>query len=695
MDAPLSSTSSVELDTPPATESEYGSGATATEERRKKSKSSKSKKKKKVKEKEKEKKKKKGKDKESSDPSSSSSSSSITTTKKKTRLQKNKKERRTSDADSKVSQGGGGPSLSATSLTVVASRAGGVGGTLKKDPHPHHLGGLHPVAPAAEDQDYMDNHHEIGIKEILVVEMLGEGSFCNVWKGKCRGKEVLIRILKLQSNSLSHKDISELREEVKRLSKIRNPHIVLFMGACLEPGYLTLVTEYMPSNLEIKLLRDRDRKDITPYQRLKMAKDAALGIQWLHKMNTPMVHMNLHLSNLLVGNDGMVKIADFGFLNMRRKCAGRRDLASFVYMAPEFLRDGTKSEKCDVYSFACCLAEILTGAFDTTTTARAIFGLLRERAPRVEVFKSLKREILLSNQPEVVLYDKIVIRGTRPKLSADHVPPPLAALIRRSWSPKPEERPNFDEIINVLDTAIIDAVINDNAGRALWRDNFTGRTRVTWEDFVAALCGMFMIPLPVLNDDKKLDVHWRCLKALLVKGGIDDPDGRLMQGSGMVTLESFGGNLACFGPLMNLMGVAFLTRIRSVVELECFHGYITPEMAEERLADQQPGTFLLRLSSHAGIFTVSVVTRKGVEHKRILYKATSDFGPVYLYNSCPHRSLNDLLRAERASFQHPFSSSRYKKLLALDVEVGSSSGVPSQRLKADYLIPNGWDDDRS
>jgi hypothetical protein len=40
---------------------------------------------------------------------------------------------------------------------------------------------------------------------------------------------------------------------------------------------------------------------------------------------------------------------------------------------------------------------------------------------------------------------------------------------------------------------------------------------------VGALCGMFMIPLPILNDDKKLDVHWRCLKALLVKGGIDDP----------------------------------------------------------------------------------------------------------------------------------------------------------------------------
>jgi serine/threonine protein kinase len=632
---PLSSASSVELD---VSSSSSGSASSVVDE---KGKHGKPIKKKKKKTKEKEKKGKKGKEKEREKESPTKSK---------------KKERRSSDAESTKAEG---VSLAATGC-LAATATSRLGRVIKKE--------VHPVA--LEDQEYMDNHHEIGIKEILVVEMLGEGSFCNVWKGKCRGKEVLIRILKLPPGSLSNKDMSELREEVKRLSKIRNPHIVLFMGACLEPGYLTLVTEYMPSNLEIKLLRDRDRKDITPYQRLKMAKDAALGVQWLHKMNTPMVHMNLHLSNLLVGNDGMVKIADFGFLNMRRKCAGRRDLASFVYMAPEFLRDGTKSEKCDVYSFACCLAEILTGE---------------------EVFKSLKREILLSNQPEVVLYDKIVIRGTRPKLSVDHVPPPLAALIRRSWSPKPEERPNFDEIINVLDTAIIDAVINDNAGRTLWRNSFTGRTRVAWEDFVAALCNMFMIPVPVLNDDKKLDVHWRCLKALLVKGGIDDPDGRLMQGSGMVTLESFGSNLACFGPLMNLMGIAYLTRIRSVVELECFHGYITPEMAEERLTDQQPGTFLLRLSSHAGIFTVSVVTRKGVEHKRILYKATSDFGPVYLYNSCPHRSLQDLLRAERSSFQHPFSSSRYKKLLALDADMGNS--MP--RLKSEYLIPNGWDDDHS
>jgi hypothetical protein len=50
------------------------------------------------------------------------------------------------------------------------------------------------------------------------------------------------------------------------------------------------------------------------------------------------------------------------------------------------------------------------------------------------------------------------------------------------------------------------------------------------------------------------------------------------------------------------------------------------------------------------------------------------------------------LRAERASFQHPFSSSRYKKLLALDVD---TSGGAAPRLKADYLIPSGWEDAHS
>jgi len=288
----------------------------------------------------------------------------------------------------------------------------------------------------------MARHLNLSATDIQVEERLGEGSFCQLWKGKCRKKPVLVRILK--STDIEHEAYCE---EVKRLSKIRNPHIVLFMGACLEPGYYALVTEYMPSNLEIKLLQNKNRKDMfTLYKRLKMAKDAALGIQWLHKMNT--YHMNLHLSNFLVDNDDVVKIADFGFFNTRRKCAERPDLANLVYMPPEYLSDGRVSEKCDVYSFACCLTEILTGQ---------------------GVFKTLKTQIRLSSNPESLLYEKIVTRGTRPKILPEHVPSSLVELLRRSLETLPEKRPNFDQIIAALDSAMIDAAINDEAGRTLWR----------------------------------------------------------------------------------------------------------------------------------------------------------------------------------------------------------------------------------
>lgn len=64
------------------------------------------------------------------------------------------------------------------------------------------------------------------------------------------------------------------------------------------------------------------------------------------------------------------------------------------------------------------------------------------------------------------------------------------------------------------------------AGRHLWRKHFLGRTQVGWDEFVSVLCEMFMTSVPTHKD-----VHWRCLKAMLVKGVIDDPGTRKVNGT--------------------------------------------------------------------------------------------------------------------------------------------------------------------
>ncbi len=72
----------------------------------------------------------------------------------------------------------------------------------------------------------------------------------------------------------------------------------LIISHIAEPGTLALVTEWMSYSLEQRLIRER--LVLSMFDRVKLAKDAALGMQWMHNFNPPMLHRNLRLSNLLV-----------------------------------------------------------------------------------------------------------------------------------------------------------------------------------------------------------------------------------------------------------------------------------------------------------------------------------------------------------------------------------------------------------
>ncbi len=177
------------------------------------------------------------------------------------------------------------------------------------------------------------------------------------------------------------------------------------------PGNLALVTEHMCFTLQRRLLRER--REYPMFERMKMAMDAALGLQWMHALNPPMLHRNVHLSNFLVRHltlsptygpltkrcdtkkkkkahcylllhllqvniDGTVKISGFGFRKLRKMAArkailseseGRTDIdirrmrvLEKVHLAPECLHRNKEDRrydlKSDVYSFGLCLYEI-------------------------------------------------------------------------------------------------------------------------------------------------------------------------------------------------------------------------------------------------------------------------------------------------------------------------------------------------
>lgn len=70
------------------------------------------------------------------------------------------------------------------------------------------------------------------------------------------------------------------------------------MGACTEPGNLMIVTELVNKGSLTSILRSKI--EITLLQKIKMMKDIALGMNWLHCSKPPIIHRDLKPSNVLV-----------------------------------------------------------------------------------------------------------------------------------------------------------------------------------------------------------------------------------------------------------------------------------------------------------------------------------------------------------------------------------------------------------
>ncbi|KAK9672064.1 hypothetical protein RND81_12G073900 [Saponaria officinalis] len=201
--------------------------------------------------------------------------------------------------------------------------------------------------------------------------LIGEGSYGRVYYATLEsGKAVAVKKLDVSQEPESN---VEFLTQVSRVSTLKHENFVELQGYCVEGNMRVLAFEFATMGSLHDILHGRKGVQgaqpgpvLDWIQRVRIAVDAARGLEYLHeKVQPTIIHRDIRSSNVLLFEDFRAKVADFNLSNQAPDMAARlhstRVLGTFGYHAPEYAMTGQLTQKSDVYSFGVVLLELLTG----------------------------------------------------------------------------------------------------------------------------------------------------------------------------------------------------------------------------------------------------------------------------------------------------------------------------------------------
>lgn len=297
------------------------------------------------------------------------------------------------------------------------------------------------VDPVCEYDLPLDPNWEFPRERVILGKPLGEGAFGQVIKADAYGlgnnegpTVVAVKMLKDGHTDSEMADLVSEMEVMKAIGKHIN--IINLLGCCTQDGPLHVIVEYAahgnlrdflrthrPSyGYEQPITADLKQSALTNKDLVSFAYQVARGMEYLSSKKC--IHRDLAARNVLVVENSVMKIADFGLARdlqnidyYKKKSDGRLPVK---WMAPEALFDRVYTTQSDVWSYGILLWEIMTlgGTPYPSVPVEKLFQLLKD-GHRMEKPQGCSTEVY--------------------------------TVMRECWNQSPYQRPTFAELVEGLD----------------------------------------------------------------------------------------------------------------------------------------------------------------------------------------------------------------------------------------------------
>ncbi|KAG6930229.1 serine/threonine kinase 36, partial [Chelydra serpentina] len=233
-----------------------------------------------------------------------------------------------------------------------------------------------------------------------VLEMIGEGSFGRVYKGRRKYSAQVVALKFIPKVGRSEKELKNLQREIEIMRGLHHPNIVQMLDSFETDKEVVVVTDYAEGEL-FQILEDDGTLPEDQVQ--DIASQLVSALYYLHSHR--ILHRDMKPQNILLGKGGVVKLCDFGFA--RAMSINTMVLTSIkgtpLYMSPELVQEKPYDHTADLWSVGCILYELFVGTppFYTNSIFQLVSLIIRDpiQWPRTmsPSFKSFLQGLLMKD----------------------------------------------------------------------------------------------------------------------------------------------------------------------------------------------------------------------------------------------------------------------------------------------------------